>query len=249
MNIEQFRKYRKYQIGGIIPKYGFGNAISKAFAYIFNNYGGSFNEAYKQARENKDQYFRWNGKLYNTNYKFTPKKESNNNSKSNLDIEHRFNSKNFNEFVSVMYPIFKEALISQGFGLNQIQNLIRQAAFESDYGTQALGDRSFNLGGIKWFNDSKSATYNYKHSTNEKDNLEYIDFDNLLDYANYKVWLLNDTYKALDAKDTNDFVDRLHGNNPSKKSYSANRDGYFKTLNDMISLDRAYNNYVKTLVD
>lgn len=65
-----------------------------------------------------------------------------------------------------------------------------------------------------------------------------------MDYADYKVDLLHNTYNALNARDTNDFVNRLHGNNPSKKSYSANKAGYMKTLNGMTSLDKAYNNYV-----
>lgn len=162
----------------------------------------------------------------------------------NLDIYHRFSQKNFEEFVSVMYPIFEQALMKGGYPTTNIQNLIRQAALESGYGTQPRGKRGYNLGGIKWFNSPSSGTYKYKHTTGP-DGQEYIDFDSLQDYADYKVKLLNDVYNALDAKDTNDFVNRLHGDNPSKKSYSASKHTYIINLNGTKSLDRAYNNYLK----
>lgn len=179
------------------------------------------------------------GNIYNTKQKPSPSVPVQDNSK----YTHRFKSKNFDEFVEVMYPIFEEALTSKGYPTTQIQNLIRQAAFESTYGTDPRGTRGYNLGGIKWDSNPNSRTHKYKHSTGP-DGIEYVDFDNLRDYADYKVYLLDDTYKALNARDTNDFVRRLHGGNPSKKSYSSNPEGYMKNLNGMVSLDRAYNNYV-----
>lgn len=178
------------------------------------------------------------GNIYNTKQKPSPSVPVQDNSK----YTHRFKSKNFDEFVEVMYPIFEEALTSKGYPTTQIQNLIRQAAFESTYGTDPRGTRGYNLGGIKWDSNPNSRTHKYKHSTGP-DGIEYVDFDNLRDYADYKVYLLDDTYKALNARDTNDFVRRLHGGNPSKKSYSSNPEGYMKNLNGMVSLDRAYNNY------
>lgn len=179
------------------------------------------------------------GNIYNTKQKPSPSVPVQDNSK----YTHRFKSKNFDEFVEVMYPIFEEALTSKGYPTTQIQNLIRQAAFESTYGTDPRGTRGYNLGGIKWDSNPNSRTHKYKHSTGP-DGIEYVDFDNLRDYADYQVYLLDDTYKALNARDTNDFVRRLHGGNPSKKSYSSNPEGYMKNLNGMVSLDRAYNNYV-----
>lgn len=161
-----------------------------------------------------------------------------------LDTHHKFTTKDFNEFVSVMYPIFYRALQRKGYSMNMLQNLIRQSAYESDYGVNPRGAQGYNLGGIKWVDDKNSKTYHYKHTINPEDGIEYVDFDNLWDYANYKIELLNDTYDALNAKDTNDFVKRLHGHNSSKKSYSKNPNGYMETLNTMKSLDKAYNNYV-----
>lgn len=229
-----------FRNGGRVQKCGLGDIISKGIAYIFNGQDGTFNGAFRKARNEGQEYFRWNGNLYNTNLKptsFQPKESS-------LDITHKFTSRNFDEFISVMYPIFEDSLKRKGLPTTQIQNLIRQAAYESTYGTDPRGSQGYNLGGIKWFNDPNSNTYKYKHTTNPKDGLEYVDFDSLQDYADFKVDLLHNTYKALDARDTNDFVKRLHGNNPYKKSYSANPNGYMKTLNGMLSLDKAYNNYV-----
>lgn len=49
---------------------------------------------------------------------------------------------------------------------------------------------------------------------------------------------MNDRYKALDAKDTNDFIDRLHGNNSGKYNYSADKDSYRRNLNGTLSLNK-----------
>ena len=51
---------------------------------------------------------------------------------------------------------------------------------------------------------------NYNHATNSKDNLEYVDFDNLKDYLEFKIDLLNNRYDAINAENDKDFVDRLH---------------------------------------
>lgn len=214
--------------------------VSRSYEKDENGNMRSFNETFGAARNAGEQEFLWNGNRYTTEYKHVPKDI---NQQDQLDIYHTFNTKNFDEFVNVMYPIFERALTSQGFGLEHIQNLLRQAGLESTYGTEPRGAKKFNLGGIKWVNNPSSRTYNYNHSTGP-DGLEYVDFDSLQDYANYKVWLLNDTYKAFDAKDTNDFIERLHGKNPSKKHYSANKAAYTGNLNGMKSLDKAYNNYV-----
>lgn len=161
-----------------------------------------------------------------------------------LDIYHKFKSRNFDEFVDVMYPIFEASFKKYNLPTTQIQNVLRQAAYESGYGTSPRGAQGYNFGGIKWENNPRSRTYKYKHTTHSGDGLEYVDFDNLQDYADYKVQLLNDTYNALDTTNTDEFINRLHGQNPSKKSYSANKSGYITTLNTMKSFDRAYNNYI-----
>lgn len=156
----------------------------------------------------------------------------------------KFSTRNFDEFVSVMYPIFEASFKKYNLPITQMQNVLRQAAYESGYGTNPRGAQGYNLGGIKWENNPNSRTYNYKHTTYPGDGIEYVDFDSLQDYADYKIFLLNDTYHALDAPNTNEFVERLHGKNPSKKSYSANKNGYRTTLNTMRSLDKAYERYV-----
>lgn len=161
-----------------------------------------------------------------------------------LDSKHRFKTKNFNEFVTVMYPIFKKALQENNIDYTDLKmlNLLKQAANESAYGTKPRGSQGYNLGGIKWVDDPKSNTYNFKH-TKFEDGEEYVDFDNLYDYANYKVKLLNDSYNAFKATDVKDFINRLHGNNPNKLRYSGSPDKYMYDLTHMFSLENAYNAY------
>ena len=157
--------------------------------------------------------------------------------KPSLDYSYKFGStgNKFEEFASVMTPIFKEALEENGFPITNLNNLVRQAALESNYGLDPRGERGFNLSGIKHPGDSIAPKYK---KSRYKDGFDYIDFDNLKDYANYKVKVLNDRYKALDAKDTNDFIDRLHGNNSGKYNYSADKDSYRRNLNGTLSLNK-----------
>ena len=157
--------------------------------------------------------------------------------KPSLDYSHKFGStgNKFEEFASVMTPIFKEALEENGLPTTNLNNLVRQAALESNYGLDPRGERGFNLSGIKHPGDSIAPKYK---KSRYKDGFDYIDFDNLKDYANYKVKVLNDRYKALDAKDTNDFIDRLHGNNSGGYNYSADKDSYRRNLNGTLSLNK-----------
>lgn len=48
-----------------------------------------------------------------------------------------------------MTPIFKEALEENGLPTTNLNNLVRQAALESNYGLDPRGERGFNLSGIK----------------------------------------------------------------------------------------------------
>lgn len=227
-----------FKQGGQIQKCGLGDVIQKGWAYMFNGQDGTFNEAFSKARNEGQKYFRWNGSLYNTKVKNTPLAET----APQLDVHHKFNARNFDEFVNVMYPIFEASFKKYNLPTTQMQNVIRQAAYESTYGTNPLGEQGYNLGGIKWFNDPKSNSYKYKHSTNPMDGQEYIDFNSLQDYADYKVNLLHTTYDALNASNTDDFVRRLHPG--GDYNYSANPSGYKSTLNNMKSLDRAYERYM-----
>lgn len=227
-----------FREGGQIQKCLVGDIIQKGLAYVFNGQDGTFSQAFNNAKRQGQRYFRWNGKLYNTSVKTTAQPTQ------KLDIHHKFKSRNFDEFVNVMYPIFEASFKKYNIPTTQIQNVLKQSAYESAYGTSPRGAQGYNFGGIKWENNPKSRTYKYKHTTYPGDGLEYVDFDNLQDYADYKVSLLNDTYHALDAPTTDEFVSRLHGKNPAKKSYSANPNGYRDTLNNMKSFDKAYNNYM-----
>lgn len=227
-----------FRKGGQIQKCQVGDIIQKGFAYVFNGQDGTFNQAFNNAKKQGQRYFRWNGKLYNTSVKTAAQPAQ------KLDIHHKFKSRNFDEFVNVMYPIFEASFKKYNIPTTQIQNVLRQSAYESAYGTSPRGAQGYNFGGIKWENNPKSQTYKYKHTTYSGDGLEYVDFNNLQDYADYKVSLLNDTYHALDAPTTDEFISRLHGKNPAKKSYSANPNGYRDTLNGMKSFDKAYNNYM-----
>lgn len=233
-----------FKKGGQIQKCHLGDIIQKGFAYVFNGQDGTFNQAFNNAKRQGQRYFRWNGKLYNTSVKTNTGIKTIAQPAQKLDIYHKFKSRDFDEFVNVMYPIFEAAFKKYNIPTTQIQNVLRQSAYESAYGTSPRGAQGYNFGGIKWENNPKSRTYKYKHTTYPDDGLEYVDFDNLQDYADYKVFLLNDTYHALDAPTTDEFVSRLHGKNPAKKSYSANPNGYRDTLNGMKSFDKAYNNYM-----
>lgn len=159
-----------------------------------------------------------------------------NSSYPDLDYYHKFGQTDnkFEEFVKVLKPIFTQVLKEKQLPLTQVNNLIRQAALESGYGLDPRGSKGFNLGGIKWTKKQQDREW----TINPSDNIKYIDFENLYDYAQYKVDLLNSRYDALTATDTNDFVNRLHGNNLTKSSYSANKEGYKKTLNNTTSLNK-----------
>ena len=138
------------------------------------------------------------------------------------------------EFASIMVPIFGKALYSEGIQTSKdnLDNLVRQAALESNYGLDPRGKSGFNLSGIKWY---KGCIYG---KTKGVDGQDYIDFPSLEDYAKYKVRLLNNKYDVFNAKNTTDFVDRLHGNNSSKANYSASKDKYLSALNNMKTLNQ-----------
>ena len=152
------------------------------------------------------------------------------------DIDHIFGqtSNKFEEFAGVMIPIFEKALKDNNIETTKdnLYNLVRQAALESNYGLSPRGKNKFNLSGIKWF---KGCPYD---KTKWEDGEDYVDFPNLEAYADYKVKLLNDKYQAFGASSTTDFVNRLHGQNPSKANYSASKQNYLTSLNNMKSLNK-----------
>lgn len=67
--------------GGLIPKFQGGNKVGHVWPIIDSwdprrwgdpIYDGTFSQAYGAARKNGDKTFQWNGKAYNTDYKYTP---------------------------------------------------------------------------------------------------------------------------------------------------------------------------------
>lgn len=143
-------------------------------------------------------------------------------------------SKNkFDTFVEKMYPIVERSLVDAGHSTDNLNNILRQMAQESNYGLSPRGN-GYNLSGIKAW-DSKEGT---KH----KDGYYYRNFKDYRDYADYHVALLNNRYNALDANDTKDFVYKLHHTKDDKK-YSADEKGYKKNLTRMYSLDKAIKKY------
>ena len=143
-------------------------------------------------------------------------------------------SKNkFDTFVNKMYPIVERSLLDAGYSTDNLNNVLRQMAQESNYGLSPRGN-GYNLSGIKAW-DSKEGT---KH----KDGYYYRNFKDYRDYADYHVALLNNRYNALDANDTKDFVYKLHHTKDGKK-YSADEKGYKKNLTGMYSLDKAIKKY------
>lgn len=143
-------------------------------------------------------------------------------------------SKNkFDTFVNKMYPIVERSLLDAGHSTDNLDNVLRQMAQESNYGLSPRGN-GYNLSGIKAW-DSKEGT---KH----KDGYYYRNFKDYRDYADYHVALLNNRYNALDAKDTKDFVYKLHHTKDGKK-YSGDERGYRRNLGRMTSLDNAIKKY------
>lgn len=146
-----------------------------------------------------------------------------------LDIQHKFGQtdKKVKEYVDVMKPIFSAALANNGIEVNNntLSEAIKATGLESNYGLSPRGN-GYNLGGIKG------------PGTKYKDGNSYRDFDNLYSFADYYVKLLNNKYDAFNAKDLNDFVGRLHGNNKDHASYSASPQTYKEALSRMTQIDR-----------
>ena len=172
--------------------------------------------------------FMWNGKMYSTDIDWNKKFEKD----ANGNIP-------FQEFANYMYPAVIKILKEKGLPLTNAHNIVRQAGLESQYGTNPVSGKGYNLSGIKW--NSKTMG-NYNHATNSKDNLEYVDFDNLKDYLEFKIDLLNNRYDAINAENDKDFVDRLHqkssGINKKGFDYSTNYKGYLNMLLNTKSLDK-----------
>lgn len=62
-------KLERFKNGGQIEKCQLGDVLQKGQAYVFNGQDGTFDEAFRNVRNEGQKYFRWDGKLYNTEYK------------------------------------------------------------------------------------------------------------------------------------------------------------------------------------
>ena len=137
-------------------------------------------------------------------------------------------------FVEKMYPIIEQTLIQKGYSTKNINNILRQMAFESDYGLLPRGN-GYNLSGIKAWNKGGGT----KHS----DGNIYRNFKDYSDYASFYIDLLNNRYDAINAKDTDDYIYKLHHGKNGEK-YSSNEKGYVNVFNNMKSLDAAIKKYL-----
>lgn len=138
------------------------------------------------------------------------------------------------KFVETMYPIIEQTLIKKGYSTKNINNILRQMTFESDYGLSPRGN-GYNLSGIKSWNKNDGT----KHS----DGFMYRNFKDYSDYADFYIDLLNNRFDAINAKDSNDYIYRLHHGKNGEK-YSSNETGYMNVFNNMRSLDKAIEKYL-----
>lgn len=145
-----------------------------------------------------------------------------------------FKNKDIKNFSNVMSKIYTKVLTDLSLPLHNVPNLVRQDALESSYGTSTRGN-GYNLGGVKVFIDKE------KLGTKYKDGFYYRNFNDLEDYARYKVNLLENDYGGIISSPANEFIDRLHGNNPGKKNYSANKNHYINSFKGMKTLDSYLN--------
>ena len=119
--IERFRKYRK---GGIL-KCGDGDSIQKDEDNILKRiyywrspeYEGTFDEAYTQAKQNKNSDFWWNGNIYNSDFKYVenPYGDYNKLRYDYIQAIENHGLEGFNEKTQIWRPPKK-----QGFDPNQI---------------------------------------------------------------------------------------------------------------------------------
>lgn len=141
----------------------------------------------------------------------------------------------FDTFVEKMYPIIEQSLLRRGYSINNIENILKQMALESNYGLNARGN-GYNLSGIKAWSE--------KDGTKHSDGYYYRNFKNYSDYADFYVDLLNNRYDALNATSSDDYIKRLHSGKDGLK-YSADEGAYSRNFKSMKSLNEAIRKYLK----
>lgn len=127
-----------------------------------------------------------------------------------------------NTFVNRMGPLVGQQLNRYGYGDAAYYNVMRQLAYESNYGRSRVARRQHNYGGVGW----NGKTYNTYKS----------DADFVKDY----VRLMHTRYgAALRAKSTQDYARALK----QKGYYEDSLQNYSRNLNSMNSLVRAARNH------
>lgn len=127
-----------------------------------------------------------------------------------------------NTFVNRMGPLIGQQLNRYGYGDAAYYNVMRQLAYESNYGRSRVARRQHNYGGVGW----NGKTYNTYKS----------DADFVKDY----VRLMHTRYgAALRAKSTQDYARALK----QKGYYEDSLQNYSRNLNSMNSLVRAARNH------
>ena len=127
-----------------------------------------------------------------------------------------------NTFVNRMGPLVGQQLNRYGYGDVAFYNVMRQLAYESNYGRSRVARRQHNYGGVGW-NGKTYTTYK-------------TDADFVKDY----VRLMHTRYgAALRAKSTQDYARALK----QKGYYEDSLENYSRNLNGMNSLVRAARNH------
>lgn len=127
-----------------------------------------------------------------------------------------------NTFVNRMGPLVGQQLNRYGYGDAAFYNVMRQLAYESNYGRSRAARRQHNYGGVGW----NGKTYNTYKS----------DADFVKDY----VRLMHTRYgAALRAKSTQDYARALK----QKNYYEDSLQNYSRNLNSMNSLVKAARNH------
>lgn len=146
-----------------------------------------------------------------------------------LNVEHPILHKykggkddSINTFVNRMGPLVGQQLNRYGYGDAAYYNVMRQLAYESNYGRSRVARQQHNYGGVGW----NGKTYNTYKS----------DADFVKDY----VRLMHNRYgEALIAKSTHDYARALK----QKGYYEDSLENYSRNLNSMNSLVRAARNH------
>lgn len=136
-----------------------------------------------------------------------------------------------NNFKSKMMSTYEKILKEKGISKDYAKYLVAQDALESNWGNSSLSDVN-NFGGIKATGNSpyiEKWTTEYIDGKNKKVLAKFRKFDNLEDYARYKVNLLNNKRYMAFSGDKEDFFNKV-----KRGGYATDRD-YVSKLNRILN--------------